>query len=226
MKGQAEVRLADRLAVFGEAGDMPHRFGLLPRAIIDLALPGEGERAGAPHIERAAGRDAPPAERAALGRGPWALEPIDRGQIGRARQREVAAIGAIGAFAIVLTLDDFGNEAIQIEIALAMAMRAEVHLHAVDIGGEVRSMIEVEAPQEVLVRLAATGMLRRDHARHGFQQFGDLEQRPHEEIGPAETAFARCAGNADLVLATAKDDDLVRLALAGCGQQPVLTLCR
>ncbi len=81
-------------------------------------------------------------------------------------------------------------------------------------------MIEIEAAQEILVGLARAAMLGRDHARHGLEQFGDLDQRAHEQVLSADAAFAGRTGHADLVLAAAEDDDLlagiVRLIGIGC----------
>ncbi len=109
---------------------------LLPRAVIGLGLGDEGEIACA-RLDGAARCQPAPAEGAALRRDPWTIIAIDRGHIGRASEREVAAIGTIGAFTKILPHDDFGDEPVKVEIALAVAMGAEVHLNPVDIGGEV-----------------------------------------------------------------------------------------
>ncbi len=81
-------------------------------------------------------------------------------------------------------------------------------------------MVQVEAAQEILIRLAAAGVLHGDHARHGLEQLGDLQHRPHEQVGPADGALAGGLGRADELEAAAEDDDLlqpfVRLRRGGC----------
>src|SRR5690606_8729544 len=107
---------------FAEARDMAQLLGLFPWAVIDLALDGEGEGAVLPGEQGRAGRRAAPAIGADLGRDPRLVEAVDRGDIGRAREREVTAVCAIWAFAEVLARHDLRNEAVEIEIALAVAM--------------------------------------------------------------------------------------------------------
>jgi hypothetical protein len=99
-------------------------------------------------------------------------------------------------------------KAVEVEIALAVAVGADVHLHAVDVGREVGPVIEVEAAQEVLVGLAAARMLRGDHPRYRLQQFGGAQQRSHEQVAAADRPLARGVGDADLGLAAAEDDHI------------------
>ena len=113
-----------------------------------------------------------------------------------------------GALAVVDALDGLRHHAVDVEIALAVAVRAQVQRHAVEDRREVGAVIEVEAAQEILVRLAAAGVLHGDHARHGFEQLGDAQHRPHEQVGAADGALARCLGRADELEAAAEHDDL------------------
>ena len=137
-------------------------------------------------VESSASGNAPPAIGAAFGRSPRPLITVDSGHIGRPGQREITTVGAIGSFAEILPRYDFRNEAVEIEISLAMAVRAQVHLHTVDVGREIRPVIEIEAAQEILVRLAAPGMLGSHHPRNRFQKLGHAKQRTHEQIGACD----------------------------------------
>lgn len=74
--------------------------------------------------------------------------------------------------------DEFGNEEVDVGIALAMAMGAHVGGHAVDGDGDVAAVVEVEAAQEVLVGFSLAGMLRDDEAGHGFQHLAGAGDRP------------------------------------------------
>ncbi len=178
--------------------------GLLPGSVVDLELAHEGQVSGSKLGGGAAGGDPPPSVGADLSRDPRAVEPLDGGHVGGAGQGEVASVGAVGPLAVVLPLDDLGDQAVEVQIALAMAVGAEVHLHVVDVGGEVRAVIEVEAPKEVLVGLAAAGVLGGDHAGHRLQQLGDPQQRPDQQVGAGDGALARGLGHADLQFAAAE----------------------
>ena len=81
---------------------------------------------------------------------------------------EVAAGGLIGAFVEFDAADELGNEEIQVRVALAMAVTAHIHRHAVDACGEIRAVVEVKAAEEELIGLAAAAVLRSDQTRHRF----------------------------------------------------------
>src|SRR6187551_3190237 len=97
-------------------------FGLLPWAVIGLALDREGQRARVLVADRAAGREAAPAIGADFGGRPIMVELVDRAHIGGARQRKVTAIGAVWTLSEILAVDDLGDQAVEVEIALAVAM--------------------------------------------------------------------------------------------------------
>ena len=90
-----------------------------------------------------------------------------------------------------------------------MTVGAQVHLHPVDISREVRTVIEIEATQEILVGLAASRMLRSDHARDRLQQFGNAQQRANQKVGTGDGALTCCMRNTDLRFAAAEHDDVV-----------------
>ena len=90
-----------------------------------------------------------------------------------------------------------------------MAVRPQVHWHAVEDHGVVGAVIEVEASQEILVGLAATRMLHSHHAGHRFQQIGGFEHRPHQQVGAADGAFTGGGGRAHQIGIAAEYDDLL-----------------
>jgi hypothetical protein len=100
-----------------------------------------------------------------------------------------------------------------------MAMRGQVHRHAVDVGGEVGAVIEVEAAQEILVGLALAGVLGGHQPRHGFHDVAGTQQRTRAQLPRGDDALARAVRNALQVLAGALDDDFVQ---GGGGRFPCL----
>jgi hypothetical protein len=73
---------------------------------------------------------------------------------GRADRAEVPGVGVVGTLCIVEALDDLRDQEVLIRIALRMGVSAPVHRHAVNEAGEVGAVVEVEAPQLVLIGLA------------------------------------------------------------------------
>ena len=65
---------------------------------------------------------------------------------------------------------------------------------------EVGAVIEVEAAQVVLVRLALAAVLADDDARHGFEHFAGAHDRPRVELPRRDRALARRLRDADEVL--------------------------
>jgi hypothetical protein len=102
-----------------------------------------------------------------------------------------------------------------------MAVAAQVHLHAVDIGREISAVVEVEATQEILVGLPAPRMLGRDHAGHGFEQFGNPQQRADQKVRAPDAALAGRLRRADLGLTPPEDHDIARLRISPIGLIPV-----
>ncbi len=80
----------------------------------------------------------------------------------------------------------FRNQEIDVGITLAMAMRGHVDRHAVDGDGEVRTVIKIEAAQEILIGFAFAGMLGHDQPRHHLEQFADPRGRARIELLAAD----------------------------------------
>ncbi|MPM96483.1 hypothetical protein SDC9_143646 [bioreactor metagenome] len=72
-------------------------------------------------------------------------------------------------------------------------MRRHVDRHAADRGGEIGTVIEVEAAQEVLVGLAVAGMLRHDQAGHHLQRLaGAQDGHGSQTLAGNQTLAAGC----------------------------------
>ncbi len=184
---------------------MTQMLRLLPRPVISARLTRQGEFPWPHTVYRAASSQLAAAEAAPFRRDPGPREAIDRAHIAGPGEREIAPVGAIRTLAIILPLDDLGDQAVEVQIALAMSMRPEIHLNPVDIGGKIRPVIEVEAAQEILIGLAAARVLRGDHTRHGLQQFGGTQQRAHQKVAARYRPFTGGMGDADLGLGATKN---------------------
>jgi len=122
--------------------------------------------------------DAAPKPVLAQRHGPeWSVEHRPVGDIGGAGRREVAALREVRPFAVLDSIDQLGNQEVQVRVALPVAMRRHVDRHAVDEGREVRAVIEIEATQEVLVGLAVAAVLRDDHPRHELEDLTGAKGR-------------------------------------------------
>lgn len=81
-----------------------------------------------------------------------------------AGRAEIADIGEVRPFAKIEPLDSFGDQEIEVAIALSVLVRTHVDRHAIDKSGEIGPVIEIEAAQKDLVGLAAARVLRGDEA--------------------------------------------------------------
>ena len=88
-----------------------------------------------------------------------------------------------------------------------MGVAAHVDRNAVDGGREVRAVVEIEAPQIVLVGLAAAGVGGDDHAGDGFQQLPLPQERTLQQLLAADHPAAGGQVAADGLRATRGDDD-------------------
>jgi hypothetical protein len=99
----------------------------------------------------------------------------------------------------------FGDQEIEVEIAMAVA--AHVDRHAIHKPGEIGAMIEVEAAQEILVGLALTRMLSSDNAGHILHQFTGAGYWLILEIAVPDGPLAGAGRDADLRQGAAINDD-------------------
>ena len=205
---QAQRAVANLLRIFGKAGIVAEPLGIIPFAIVALDFGGEQEIAIA-ELEGATGNK--PIEIIAAGlERDKGLQGIDGCRLGGAGKREIPDIGAIGSLAIVDPRDGFGDHRIEIEIALAMGMGSHVQRHIIERQREISAVIKVEAAQEILIGLAAAGVLGRDEPRHCLEQFANAQDGTNREVSAGDTPFGGLGGDADALLAAAKDHNFGR----------------
>ena len=77
--------------------------------------------------------------------------------------------------------------------------RRRVHRNADDRCREVGSVIEIEATEVVLIRLALAAMLAHDQAGHGFEHLAGAHHRPGIQLGGGDGSLAGSRSNADEV---------------------------
>ena len=140
-------------------------------------------------------------------------------EVGTACGAEVTVRGGVSAFHIIHALDEFGNQRIQIGVALAMRVRLEIHRHEVDARREVGAVVEIESTQEILRRLASACMLRGDHAGHRFEDLAAAQVRPVGDLLRTSLTFGRCGSDANKVLGFTRDDDFAHLGWAWRSRQ-------
>ena len=92
-----------------------------------------------------------------------------------------------------------------------MAMGPQIPRDAVHIGSEIGAVIEIEAAQEVLVGLAAAGMLGGNQARHNFQQFSNPQQGSNGQVSAPDGTLAGRICGTDQLFGPPEDDDLLDL---------------
>src|SRR5882672_10753188 len=112
----------------------------------------------------------------------------------RACGGEVAFVGVVRAFAVVDMLDQLGDEEIQVRVTLAVPVARQIERHAVDMDREVGAMVEVEAAQEILIRLARAAVLGDDHAGDDLQHLAGPQQRPVLELLVVDGSLAGRVG--------------------------------
>lgn len=124
------------------------------------------------------------------------------------RGGEVALLGMVDALAVHGRLHEFGNDEVEVEIALPMAVGTHVDGHAVQVDGEIGAVVEIESAQEILVGLPGARVLGGDHAGDGLDQFADAQERRQVVVRIPNHALGRRGRGADVVLRATVDDDL------------------
>ena len=132
-------------------------------------------------------------------------------EIDGAGRGEVAFVGVVRALLVFDAVEQLGNHEVDVGVALAVAMRVHVDGNAVDAGGEVRAVIEIEAAQEILVGLAVAAVLRDDEARNGLQQLAGAQHRAGFELRARDRALGRRFDAADELVALRRDHDFVEI---------------
>ena len=116
-------------------------------------------------------------------------QSIELPKLRRTRGGEITHLREERTFVVVDLTHHFGNQEIEVGIALPVRVGAQVHGHAVDVDGKIRPMIEIEAAQEILVRRAAAGMLRDHDARNYLEQFAPTQKRARIQLRGAHDSL-------------------------------------
>ena len=98
-------------------------------------------------------------------------------QVRRSGGTVIANVGVIGAFLVIHPLHKLRDDDVHVRVTLAMRVRREIERHVIEIGGEIRAVVEIETAQEVLVGFPAARMLGNNHARHSFHNFSHAQNR-------------------------------------------------
>ena len=106
---------------------------------------------------------------------------------------EIAESRVVWALDEVQRFNRLGNDEIDVCVTLAVAVGAHVDWHAVDPGGEVRPVIQIESAQEHLVRFARAAVLGDDHAGYGLEHVAGSQQRSQRQIHLPHHAFGGSA---------------------------------
>jgi len=203
-RGRGDLRLAHLPGVAQHAVELAVVLRHLPRPVVVHQLETIEHRAGA---ERHRPGEQPPlvVKRAERRLGHALRQRGDVGDRRATRRREVADRGKVGPLEVVDARDELGDQEVQVHVALAMRMRGQVDRHAGEPGREVGAVVEVEAAQEVLVRLARAAVLRDDHARHVLEHLPGTQQWPIPDQLAGDRALARGIGRPDRILVVAGD---------------------
>ncbi len=166
---------------------------LLPGTIIGFPLAGHGQGAVLADIHGSTGDQAVPAIVTTFSLHEGTLKTHLRGHEGGAGNSEIADIGAIGSFAVIDAVNDFGDQAVDVEVALTVTMTTKVQRHVLEIGGEIGSVIEIESAQEILVGFARARMLGGNQTGNDLEKFHHSKNWAHLKIGTAHRALLAAA---------------------------------
>ena len=111
---------------------------------------------------------------------------VERDEVDGAGGREVAELDEVRPLEDVDLLERLRDQEVQIGVALAVRVRAEVHGQPVDEERDVGAVVGVEAAQEVLLGLAAALVLADDEPGHEAQDVGGPALRPQLEVAPRD----------------------------------------
>ena len=134
---------------------------------------------------------------------------------------EIADGGVIRTLRIGELIGQLGNHEVQIRIPLTMGMGGLVDRHAVDVGFQIRAVIEIVAAQEVLIRLALAAVQGHDQPRHRFQQLTGAVLRSELQLLIIDHPFARGGGGAQQLQATGRDRDFPQCRRTRAGSRRI-----
>jgi hypothetical protein len=120
--------------------------------------------------------------------------------VGGPRGGEIAEVGVVRALGILNAGHQLRDEEVQVRVALAVGVRHHVYWRPRHRHGEVAAVIEVEAAQEVLVRLPLTAVLGNDDAGDRLEHLALPHEGPHLELPAGDGALACRRGDAYQIL--------------------------
>ena len=110
------------------------------------------------------------------------LELVDVVEVGGADRGEVPFVRVVGALAVLDAAEQLGDDEVEIGVPLAVGVRRHVDRHVVDGRREVGAVVEVDATQVVLVRLALAAVLADDEAGDAFEELAGAQERTVREL--------------------------------------------
>ena len=189
-RGDAEAVRFIALAVSQNAVELPVIIRMHPRAVVVIRLAAVKNVARAKFL-RDAEHAALIAIHAAFHGDKILRQRFVKHQMRRAGRTEIAHVRVIRAFLVIHPLHKFRDDGVHVGITLAVRVRRQIERHVVEEHGEVRAVIQIEAAQEILVRLSAARVLRDDDAGNGFQNFPAAQNRAVGQLRRAGRALRR-----------------------------------
>ena len=129
-----------------------------------------------------------------------AVQLIDVVDIRGTRRRKITFIGKVGPFLELDAAHQLRDEKAQVRIAMRVCAGRRVHGHTGDHHRKVGAVIQIEAAQVVLIRLALAAVLADDHSGHRLQHFTRTHDRPSIELRRGHRALAGCRCDPDEIL--------------------------
>ncbi len=84
--------------------------------------------------------------------------------------------------------DEFGNDEVEVGVALAVRVRRHIDRHVIDFQREIRAVVQIEGAQEVLVGFPFAGMLSNDQPGDVFQYRCGAQERLTLQLSLADVA--------------------------------------
>ena len=103
-------------------------------------------------------------------------------EVDRAGGGEVPGARRVRSLRDLDPLDRVDRYEVEVEVALAVRVSAQIHGNPVERDGEIGPVVRVEAPEEVLLRLAAARVLGGQDARNRLEELSGALERSKLEI--------------------------------------------
>ena len=182
---------------------------MVPRTVIVLSLE-RTKQLAITDRHRTGAEDALKAQSADCGRCP-SIGLIEVTHVHGADRGEIAFTGVVGPLRVSKVGRKFRDHEVQVRITLPVRIRRLIDRHAIDVGGEVGPVVEVEAPHQVLIGFALPAMGRNDESRHSFEKLTRTKRRRECKLVIDHDAFAGCRGCSDQAAPHCRDDHFLNL---------------